>query len=60
MTSSTVLLIKNYCAINPIGISAALRHGVKVGPGPRDQGPRDPGPGPPSKFKSGTRDPPKV
>ena len=27
-----------------------LRHGVKVGPGPRD-------PGHPSKFKSGTRDP---
>ena len=29
------------------------RHGVKVGPGPRD-------PGPPSKFKSGTRESPKV
>ena len=33
-------------------------HGVKVGPGPRDTGPRDPVP--PSKFKNGTRDPPKV
>ena len=30
-----------------------LRHGVKVGPGPQD-------PGPLSKFKSGTRDLPKV
>ena len=29
------------------------RHGVKVGPGPRD-------PRPQSKFKIGTRDPPKV
>ena len=29
------------------------RHGVKVRPRPQD-------PGPPSKFKSGTRDPPKV
>ena len=28
-------------------------HGVKVGPGPRDSGP-------PSKFKSGTREAPKV
>ena len=60
MTSSTVLLIKNYCAINPIGITAALRHGVKVGPGPRDPRirDRDPpqslkvGPGTPLKFKS--------
>ena len=32
------------------------RHGVKVGPGPWDPGPREP----PSKFKSVTRDPPKV
>ena len=38
-------------------------HGVKVGPGPQDLGPQDPGIRdlrPPSKFKSGTRDPPKV
>ena len=34
------------------------RHGVKVGPGPRDPGTRNPRPQ--SKFKSGTRDPPKV
>ena len=34
------------------------RHGVKVGPAPRDPGTRDPGPH--SKFKIGTRDPPKV
>ena len=32
-------------------------HGVKVGPGPQEQGPRDQVP--PTKFKSGTRDPPK-
>ena len=38
-------------------------NGVKVGPGPQGREPRDPGtrdPGPSSKFKSGTRDPPKV
>ena len=38
------------------------RHGVKVGPGPRDLRPRDPGtrdPGTLSKFKSGTREPPQ-
>ena len=35
-------------------------HGVKVGLRPRDPGHRDRGPGPPSKFKSGTRDPLKV
>ena len=38
-------------------------HGVKVGPEPEDPGLRDPGTqdlGPPSKFKSGTWDPPKV
>ena len=38
-------------------------HGVKVGPGRRDTEPWDPWSrhsGPPSKFKSGTRDPPKV
>ena len=35
------------------------RHGVKVGPVPREPGPREPGTsGPSSKFKSGTRDPP--
>ena len=34
-------------------MSTKFRHGVKVGLGPRD-------PGPPSKFKSGTQDPPKV
>ena len=45
------------------------RHGVKVGPGPRDPGPWDPrtrdppqtlkvGPGTPLKFKSGTAGPP--
>ena len=36
-------------------------HGVKVRPGPRDPGHLDPGtrdPGPPSKFKTGTWDPP--
>ena len=33
-------------------------HGVKVGPGPREPGNCDPNP--PSKFKSGIRDPPKV
>ena len=41
----------------------ALGHGVKVGPGPQDLGSRDPrtwDSGPPSKFKSWTRDPPKV
>ena len=41
----------------------ALGHGIKVGPGPQDLGPWDPrtwDPGPPSKFKSWTRDPPKV
>ena len=32
-------------------VGYAKRHGVKVGPGPRDSGH-------PSKFKSGTRDPP--
>ena len=31
-------------------LKLSCRHGVKVRPGPRD-------PGPPSKFKSGTRDP---
>ena len=38
-------------------LSCHVRHGVKVGPGPRDPGPRDPRTrnlGPPSKFKSGT------
>ena len=30
-------------------------HGVKVGPGPQELEPRNPGP--PSKFKSETRDP---
>ena len=40
-----------------------IRHGAKVGQGPRDPGPRAPGtldPGHPSKFKSGTRELPKV
>ena len=50
----------------------SCRHGVKVGPGSRDLAPQDAGtqdsgppqslkvgPGTPSKFKSGTRDPPK-
>ena len=46
------------------------RHGVKVGPGPRNPGHRDPGtrdspkfksgtPGPPSKFKSVIPGPPR-
>ena len=41
-----------------------IRHGVKVGPGPRDLGTRDPpqslkvGPGTLLKFKSGTLGPP--
>ena len=39
------------------------RNGVKVGPGLQGREPRNPetwDPGPSSKFKSGTRDPPKV
>ena len=40
--------------------SAAIRHGVKVGPGSQDPGPWDPGTrdlGPSSNFKSGTPGP---
>ena len=47
-------------------MSAIIRHGVKLEPGPQDPGPRDPGTRdlePLSnfkKFKSGIRDPAKV
>ena len=37
------------------GITTNKRHGVKVGPGPRDPGSQDPRP--PLKFKSGTPGP---
>ena len=40
-----------------------MGHGVKLEQGPQDEGPQDPGtwdPGLPLKFKSGTRDSPKV
>ena len=56
-----------YFWTTPSGVHSLLnlRHGVKVGPGPRNSGPWALGPGirdlgPPSKFKSGTRDLPKV
>ena len=42
-----------------LGNSQVDRHGVKVGPGPRDSGPQDSGtqdPESPLKFKSGTWD----
>ena len=40
-----------------------MGHGVKLEQGPQDEGPQDPGTwdlGLPLKFKSGTRDSPKV
>ena len=50
------------CDFNNVAkqIAAYFRHGVKVGPRPRNRGPwnlktRDPVPA--TKFKSGTRDP---
>ena len=46
------------CSFSSSGSFGFCWHGVKVGP--RTSGPWDPGPEPPSKFKSGTRDPPKV
>ena len=51
------LLFKNYSRAEVTYLLTRFnRHSVKVGPGPRDPGTRDPGS--PSKFKSGTRDPP--
>ena len=56
--SSKRLLIEVFKDFINYGVHFSIRtafegHGVKVGSGPCD-------PGPPSKFKSGTRDPPKV
>ena len=37
-----------------VSSDSSVRHGVKVGPGPRDLGTLGQGPGTPLKFKSGT------
>ena len=48
-----MLTKENLVLVHVFQIFLYFRHGVKMGPGPRD-------PGPPSNFKNGTRDPPKV